>query len=117
VAPTEDGRQCWLIQAGEERATRRPYGIGSCDEANPPGVIVSGTFWTNERPSIQIVHARVYDDSITRVDVELERAEGISLPVASGHALGTVSKDARVRAFVGRGADGEVVARQARVAH
>ncbi len=31
VAPTEDGRQCWLIQAGEDSATGRPYGGGSCD--------------------------------------------------------------------------------------
>jgi hypothetical protein len=116
AAPTEDGRQCWLIQAGEDRATGRPYGAGSCDDANPPGMIASGTFWTDERPSIQIVHARVYDDAITRVDVELDGAEGISLPVASGHALGTVAKDARVRAFVGRDADGDVVARQARAA-
>ncbi|MDQ2909883.1 MAG: hypothetical protein M3R26_00015 [Actinomycetota bacterium] len=111
AAPTEDGRQCWLIQAGADPATGRPYGAGTCEEQHPGGAIVPETFWTAERPSIQILHARVYDEAITRVDVEVEGSDSVSLPVVSGHALGTVSKEARVEAFVGRNADGDEVAR------
>jgi hypothetical protein len=115
VAPTEDGRQCWLVQAGRDPVTGRPYGIGSCDGTSRSGAIQpEGPSWTIERPSIQIMHVRVYADAITRIEVQLEGAAEVSLPVVSGHALGTVSKDARLQALVGRDADGDVVARWTR---
>jgi hypothetical protein len=112
AAPTQDGRQCWLIQAGGDPATGRPYGAGTCEDQHPAGAIVPDTFWTAERPSIQILHARVYDGAITRVDVEIGGSDPVSLPVVSGHVLGTVGKEARVEAFVGRNADGDEVARK-----
>lgn len=111
AAPTEDGRQCWLIQTAEEPGTRRPLGSGSCDSLRPTGVIQVGTIWTVDRPSVAIVHARVYDATISRVDVEVEGAPTIALSVIAGHALGTVAKEARVVAVVGRKADGDEVAR------
>lgn len=111
VAPTEDGRQCWLIQTGAEPATGRPYGGGSCDGTGDPSSIRPEVSWTAERPSVEIVHARVYDDAITRVDVEVERAPGVSLEVVAGHAIGTVPKEARIVAFVGRNAAGDEVTR------
>jgi len=39
AAPTEDGRQCWLIQAGGDPATGRPYGFGSCGGTDTSGAI------------------------------------------------------------------------------
>lgn len=111
AAPTADGGQCWLIQAGADPATGRPYGIGSCDETDGHGAIVPDVAWTAERPSVKIVHARVYDSAITRLDVEVVGAEPLTLPVASGHALGIVPAAAEVRGYVGRNADGEVVSR------
>jgi hypothetical protein len=116
ATPTEDGRQCWLIQAGGDPATGRPYGFGSCDGADHTGAIQpDGPAWTIERPNIEIMHVRVYDDTITRVQLELEGASEMSLPVVSGHALGTIPKQARVslQSVVGRNADGEVVVRWA----
>jgi hypothetical protein len=112
AAPTEDGGQCWLIQAGADPSTGRPYGSGACDDGDSKTPIVSDTGWTLERPSVEIVHARVHDDAITRVEVEVEGAEPLVLPVSSGHALGTLPKGARVVAYVGRDADGNVVARE-----
>lgn len=112
AAPTEDGRQCWLIQAGAAPATGRPYGKGSCDGTEEAMAIRPSFGWTAERPSVRIAHARVYDDSITRVDVEFEDASALTLPVVAGHALGTFANEPRpVVAFVGRDADGEEVAR------
>jgi hypothetical protein len=112
AAPTEDGGQCWLIQAGGDPATGRPHGFGSCDDPDRTGAIrPSGPAWTIERPSIAIMHVRIYDDAITRVQIEFEDAADVSLPVVSGHALGTVSKEARLQAIAGRSEDGEVVAR------
>ena len=112
VAPTEDGRQCWLIQTGADPATGRPYGGGSCDGIDRTGSIrPDGPMWTIERPSIEIMHVRIYDDAITGVQVELENAAEVSLPVVSGHALGTLPKGARLQGIVGHNADGEVVAR------
>lgn len=108
AAPTHDGRQCWLIQAGGDPATGRPYGAGSCDGASPSGAIVPDIFWTHERPSVRIVHVRVYDDAITRVDVETRTGDSLSLTVASGHALGTLPDGVGVAALVGRDADGAV---------
>jgi hypothetical protein len=113
AAPTEDGRQCWFIQAGAETATGRPYGHGSCDDAGRTDEIVPGGLWTDERPSVRIVHARIYDHTATLVDVEVEGAPDISLSVVAGHALGTVPKAARVEALVARNEDGDVVARTA----
>jgi hypothetical protein len=112
VAPTEDGRQCWLIQWGEAPATGRPYGNGSCDSTEEPRTIGTSLGWAAERPSVRIVHARLYDDSITRVDVEFEDASVLRLPVVAGHALGTVPNEpVPIVAFVGRDESGEEVAR------
>jgi hypothetical protein len=115
AAPTEDGRQCWLIQSGEDPATRRPYGFGSCDSADATGGIrPDGPMWTIERPSVRIMHVRITNEDITRVDIDLEGAADLSLPVSSGHALGTMPNEegqVRPQSVVGRNADGEVIAR------
>jgi hypothetical protein len=111
AAPTEDGRQCWLIQAGAEVATGRPYGLTSCDATEAQRTIRPSTVWTAERPSVKILHARVYDDAVTHVEIVIEDGPEVSLPVVAGHALGTVAKEARVLAFVGRNASSEEVAR------
>jgi hypothetical protein len=109
AAPTEDGRQCWLIQAGADPSDNRPYGYGACDGLTH-GVLAPDGFWTIERPSVKIVHVRVYDDAIATLDVDVEGGETVSLPVASGHALGTVAKDAKITAYVALDAAGERVA-------
>lgn len=106
VAPTEDGRQCWLLQA---MAT--PGGTGSCDATDEQRPMRPETLWTEDRPSVKIVHARIYDDAITQVDVVLDSAPEVSIAVVAGHALGTVSQDARIVALAGRNADGDEVAR------
>jgi len=111
AAPTEDGRQCWLIQAGTNAATGSPVGLGSCDGSEHPHAINPGTWWIADRPSVEIVHARIYDDDITQVDVELEDAPSVSLPVVAGHALGTVAKEARILTLVGRDQNGDEVTR------
>jgi hypothetical protein len=111
AAPTEQGGQCWLIQTGEDTGTKRPYGMGACEGANPGGGMSTDVGWTAERPNVQIVHARVRDDSIVSVEVQLEHGDPVSLPVASGHALGTLPMNVRVAAFVGLNAAGEEVAR------
>ena len=115
VAPTEDGRQCWLIQAGEDPATGRPYGGGSCDGIDRTGagaIRPEGPGWTDQRPNVRIMHVRIYDDAITRVDVEFEGADDLSLPVVSGHALGTIpDAPAHLQSVVGRDVDGEVIER------
>jgi hypothetical protein len=111
AAPTEDGRQCWLIQAGAEAATGRPYGSSSCDPTEAESKMRPSIQWTAERPSVKILHARVYDDAITRVEIVVEDGPEVSLPVVAGHALGTVAKDARVLAFVGRNASSDEVTR------
>jgi len=103
--------QCWLIQAGGDPATSRPYGYESCDGSNWTDGMATDTFWTAERPNIQILHARVYDDSITRVEVDLRDAKPVYLQVASGHALGTVPKDVHVDGYVGLNSHGDPVAR------
>ena len=104
AAPTEDGRQCWLVQ---------PHS-GSCDGIYIHGPLrPEGPGWTIERPSVLIFHVRVYDEAITQVRLELEGADELSLPVVSGHALGTIPKQEHVRmqSVIGRNTDGEVVAR------
>jgi hypothetical protein len=111
AAPTEDGRQCWLIQAGAEAATGRPYGFGSCDAREAASEMRPGMMWIAERPSVKILHARVYDEAIRRVEIVVEGGREVSLPVVAGHALGTVEKEARVLAFVGRDASSNEVAR------
>jgi hypothetical protein len=112
AAPTEDGRQCWLIQAGE--ADGRAGGFGSCDGIDRTGSIrPEGPMWTDQRPSVLIMHVRVYDEAIMHVDLQLEGAAEMSLPVVSGHALGTIPQGGRVRleSVVGRNAGGEVIER------
>jgi hypothetical protein len=116
AAPTEDGRQCWLVQTDADPTTGRPYGGGSCDGIDRAGPIQpDGPMWTIERPHILIMHVRVYDDDITRVQVGFEGADELSLPVVSGHALGTIPEQEhiRLRSVAGFNSDGDVVARWA----
>jgi hypothetical protein len=116
VAPTEDGRQCWLIQTGEDPVTGRAGGFGSCDGDDYRGAIQpEGPAWDYQRPSVKFFHVRVYDEDITRVDVEIDGLPPRSLPVASGHALTTTPLDARtLDVVVGRNSDDEEVARWVR---
>lgn len=111
AAPTEDGRQCWLTQAGTNTATGSPIGLSSCDGSDVTSAMSPEPWWIAERPSVEIIHVRLYDDAITRVDVELEDAPSVALPVVAGHALGTVAKEERIVAIVGRNANGDEVAR------
>jgi len=111
AAPTEDGRQCWLIQEGTDFASGRPFGLTSCDPSDPATAMSPEPLWSAERPSVEIVHVRLYDDAITRVEVELDGAPTAALPLVAGHAFGTVPKDERILAIVGRNADGDEVAR------
>jgi hypothetical protein len=102
AAPTEDGRQCWIGPID-----------GSCDPIEHLGPIQpEGPGWTERRPSVLVFHVRVYDEAITRVQLELEGANELSLPVVSGHALGTIPKQehVRLRSVAGLNADGEVIA-------
>ena len=109
VAPTGDGSHCWLIQADADPATRRPHVVGGCDAGNVrSGLSPRGITWMEQRPSVRIVHARVFDERIVRVEIRTEAGPATVVPVAAGHALGTVAKDARVTALVGRDADGAV---------
>lgn len=118
AAPTEDGRQCWLIQTGENPDTGQPGGFGSCDGTDDNGAIrPNGPAWTYVRPSVRILHVRIYDDAITRVDLRLEGAPDLSLPVVSGHALGTIPNDegrVEIEFVVGRNAEGEEIERWTR---
>lgn len=118
AAPTEDGRQCWLIQVWENPDTGQPGGHGSCDGMDDNGAIrPSGPAWTYTRPSVRMMHVRVYDDAITRVDLRLEGAPDLSLPVVSGHALGTIPNDegrVEIEFVVGRNAEGEEIERWTR---
>ena len=106
-APTEDGRKCSLIQTDAEAAT----GQLACDGVADPALKV-GTFATTERPSVWIVHARVSDKTITSVEVEVDGAPDVVLPVVSGYAFGTVPRSGRIVAFVGENAQGEGVVTQ-----
>lgn len=106
AAPTEDGRQCWLLQA-----LSTPGGSGSCDGIGEQAPFRPEILSTEERPSVQIVHARISDDTITAVDVLLDDAPRVPLAIADGHALGTVSSNAKITALVARNATGEEVAR------
>lgn len=108
AAPMEDGRQCWLLQA----ATTTPGGgLGSCDGTDEQRPMVPETLWSENRPNVEIVHARIYDDAITQVDVVLDAAPEVSLAVAAGHALGTVPTEDRIVALIAYNADGKEVAR------
>ena len=110
VSPTEDGRECWLIQAGEEKTTGRPYGFGSCEGTKDPA-IRPDVFWTAERPSVKIIHVRLSDPAVTHVQVEVEGASDLTLPIAEGHALGTIPKDPDVRLLVALDKNGSELAR------
>jgi hypothetical protein len=103
---TEDGRQCWLLQA-----MTTPGGSGSCDGSSDGKAMRPETLWTEERPSVTIVHVRIYDDAISQVSVAVDRAPDIPLQVAGGHALGTVPREDHIDAIVGRNRDGEEVSR------
>lgn len=107
AAPTEDGRECWLLQT----TTTTAGGSTSCDEKDSAQAMQPEIFWTEDRPNIRIVHARILDESIARITVEVEGGPEVSLPAVDGHGLGTVAKDARIIALVGRDADGTEVAR------
>ncbi len=138
MAPTEDGRQCELLQWGDELpngqlavtniasgGSQAPLkdepvnGAGACEgpDHGGPGLWPGGVR-TELRPSVTIVRVRFYDATITQVEVELEGAPSVSLPVvavggARFVALGTVPRDERTLAVVGRNADGTEVAREA----
>jgi hypothetical protein len=58
-----------------------------------------------------MVYARVYDEAITHIDVEIEGEPTIPLHVVSGYALGAIPKEARLLALVGRNAEGDEVTR------
>jgi hypothetical protein len=106
VAPTQDGRHCWLIQTGAAPGDGRPYGTGSCDGSDGSRTISPSLGWTIERPNVRIIHVRVYDPEITSVDLENGKGGRVTLPVTSGHALGTVRFGWGVEAFVGRDREG-----------
>jgi hypothetical protein len=97
----------WLIQTGAAPGDGRPYGTGSCDASDRSRAIVPSLGWTIERPNIRIIHVRVYDTEITSVDVENAEGGRVTLPVASGHALGTVPFGRGVETYVGRDDEGE----------
>jgi hypothetical protein len=107
AAPTQDGRQCWMIQTSP-----RPGGVGSCDgigDERPIRPEILGA--PLDQPGVKILHARLLDPSITRVIFETEGSGAVSLHVVDGHVLGTVQQDAKVLAVVGRNAGDEEVAR------
>ena len=106
-APTEDGRRCSLIQTGTEAAT----GHLSCDGAGDP-VLKVEVLSTPERPSVWIVHARVANEAITRVEVEVDGGQNVSLAVVAGYGFGIVPKTRRIVAFVGENAEGDKVVTQ-----
>jgi hypothetical protein len=111
AAPTEDGRQCWLIQTGTRKVSGQPSGLSTCEGREPVQPIAFDSFWTDELPDVAIVHVRLYEDRIVQVDLTVERGQDRSLPVTEGHALGWIPHAARVVGAVGRDVDGEVVAR------
>jgi hypothetical protein len=111
VAPTRDGRECWLIQSGYHPATGKPYAGESCDGTAPTDKILVEATWSKRLPDVIIVHVRAYDDSITTVEIEVANGRDVLVPVTSGHALGTIPSDARPDEVVARDADGDVVAR------
>jgi hypothetical protein len=110
-APTADGRECWMVQAGADVATGRPRGLQSCDSADESAPMRPEIWWTAERPTVTILNIRAYDTSITRVEVKTVNAPPTALPVVAGYALGTIAKGDRPTVFIGRNADGEEVAR------
>jgi hypothetical protein len=111
AAPTEDGRQCWLLETNSPSERGGFSGLSSCGGISASPSIQAGTLWTADRPSVQIVRARIYDESIARLDIQLRDSSVVSLPVVDGFALGTVSREAKVSAIVGRDSDGDEVAR------
>ena len=92
-------------------------GMASCEGPDPggPGLWPEG-FPSPQRPSVSMVSVRFYDPTITQIEVELQDAPSVSLPVvAVGKGLmaaGTVPRDERTVAVVGRSADGTEVARE-----
>jgi hypothetical protein len=58
------------------------------------------------------MHVRITNEDITRVDIQFEDAPEITLPVFSGHALGTIADaPAQLHSVVGRNADGALIER------
>ena len=130
AAPTTDGRQCELIQYGDQLPNGQlalpsgqqdgSNGIGACEGHREPSVLMPLSLRTPQRPSVSIVRVRVYDPSITQVDIVLEDAPAVSLPVVPafvpgsfGVAMGAVPREERTLAVVGQTADGAEVAREA----
>jgi hypothetical protein len=106
AAPTEDGGQCWILQFDE------PAGLSSsCDGPGDPAALRPAGLWAASRPSVRIVHVRVYDADIVNVDAHTEDGEVVRLPVVAGHALGTYEPGMGFPELVGRDADGDEVAR------
>lgn len=110
AAPTEDGRECWLIQTSVD-ASGQVLGGGSCDSLDRSAPFLPGDGWSIDRPTIQVVSARVYDSAITDIEVELRGAPALTLPVVAGYALGTVPNDQPVLAFTGHDASGHEIGR------
>jgi hypothetical protein len=108
AAPTEDGRECWLLQAAQETPGG---GIASCDVIGDPKSLRPETLWSENRPNVMIVYARIYGETITRVDALLDHGQRMSLAFARGFALGTIARDEKLTAVVGLNDDGEELAR------
>ena len=137
TAPTKDGRHCTLSQWGDPLPNgqlpltniawggqgepplkdEQVNGMAGCEgtDLGVPGLMPLGVY-TPLRPSVSLVGVRFYDPTITQIEVELQDAPSVSLPVvAVGKGLmaaGTVPRDERTVAVVGRSADGTEVARE-----
>jgi hypothetical protein len=109
TAPTEDGRQCSLIEL-DVAPSGRVLGHARCDSLGAEGMSPSW-LWAEVRSSVRVAHVRVYDEEIVRVDLHLVDGGVVQLPVVAGHAFGVVDRSARLDDFVGRNADGDEVAR------
>jgi hypothetical protein len=137
VAPTKDGRHCELSQfgdvlpngqlpltniawggQGQPPLKNEPVnGAATCEGPDPGGRgLWPGGGFSELRPSVTTVRVWFYDPTITRIEVELQDAPSVSLPVVavggSFVAFGTVPRAERTVAVVGRSADGTEVARE-----
>ena len=110
VAPTEDGRQCSFVQM-DTSASGRPLGGSTCDGLETRGMTLSSPWWRDSRPSVRVVHVRVYDEDIVRVDVHVTDGGVVQLPVVAGHAFGALDPSAHLDHVVGFDADGDEVDR------
>jgi hypothetical protein len=139
TAPTKDGQHCSLYQWGDPLPNgqlpltniawggqgERPLpvnGMAGCDgtDLGGPGPMKIVGVYTPLRPSVSMVRVWFYDPTITQIEVELQDAPPVSLPVvAVGKgfmAAGTIPRDEHFvwssTAVVARSADGTEVARE-----